>query len=72
MTGKCPVPPKRDRRGPCLPAGRKGHDQSEISLPRSDAPWAGSFISGETGNKRKEISGRLFMGLGFFLHLHEK
>ena len=26
LTGKCPVRAKRDRRGPCLPAGRKGHN----------------------------------------------
>ncbi len=25
LNGQCPVPPKRDRRDPCLPAGSKGH-----------------------------------------------
>jgi len=45
LTGKRPVPPKRDRRGPCLPVGRKGHNQNEISFPRSPALWAGSFTN---------------------------
>jgi hypothetical protein len=46
----CPVPPKRDRRGPCLPAGRKGRNMNEISSsgsPAVPAPsltgWARSF-----------------------------
>jgi len=65
MTGKCPA-------SPAFLGGIKGHDQNEISLPRSDALWAGSFISGEMGNKWKEVSDHLFIGLGFFLHLREK
>ncbi len=53
LTGTCLIPPKRDRRGPCLPAGRKGHNMNEISFarillaaacPGSPALWAGSFI----------------------------
>jgi hypothetical protein len=55
-----PRPPKRDRRGPCLPAGRKGRNMDEISFvhilfatgvsgkPRRACPvltrWARSFI----------------------------
>ncbi len=34
LAGKCPVPPKQDRRCPCLPAGRKGHNMNEISFAR--------------------------------------
>jgi hypothetical protein len=34
LADKCPVPPKRDRRGPCLPVGRKGHNKSDISFAR--------------------------------------
>ncbi len=36
LAGKCPVPPKRDRRV-------KGHNINEISFPGSPALWAGSF-----------------------------
>jgi hypothetical protein len=34
LTGTYPVPPKRDRRGPCLPAGRKGYNMNETSMAR--------------------------------------
>jgi hypothetical protein len=49
---RAPSRQKRDRRGPCLPADRKGHNMNEISLARillataclgSPALWAGSF-----------------------------
>jgi hypothetical protein len=52
LAGKCPVPPKPDRRGPCLPAGRKGHNENDISYarfrlattcPGSPGLWSGSF-----------------------------
>jgi hypothetical protein len=46
--GKCPVPPWQDRRGPCLPAGRKGHNQNDTSFPGSPALSARSFTSSIT------------------------
>ena len=42
VTGKSPVPLWRDRRGPCLPAGRKEHSIKEISFPGSPAPARGA------------------------------
>ena len=38
LTSKCPVPPKRDRRGPCLPAGRKGTIKTIFPLLASLPP----------------------------------
>ena len=35
LAGTCPFPPKQDRRGPCLPAGRKGHNTKETASPGS-------------------------------------
>jgi hypothetical protein len=52
LAGTCSVPPKRDRWGPCLLAGRKRHNMNETSFtrilfatasPGSPALWAGSF-----------------------------
>jgi len=40
MAGKCPASPalpacrQAGRRGPCLPAGRKGHNMNDISFAR--------------------------------------
>jgi hypothetical protein len=40
---RAPSRQKQDRRGPCLPAGRKGHNMNETSSSGSLALWAGSF-----------------------------
>jgi len=34
LTGTCPVPLWRNAWGPCLPAGRKGHNTNNITLSR--------------------------------------
>jgi len=46
----CPVPPRRDRRGPCLPAGRKGHNHKTLFPSREARPVAGElhFVVPET------------------------
>jgi len=40
---RAPSRQKQDRRGPRLPAGRKGHNMNETSSSGSLALWAGSF-----------------------------